>query len=201
MPLAFAAMRNVAPFLLLAVPAASRLLGPARDPAAARRAGPAATRRAGGGEHPLINLALLIAVAVAALALVVADYRRKPHDWAGTRSTSRALAAVRGCDGPLYNHYDEGGYLIWFVPEKPVFVDSRQDPYPLQHIPAALDVERGQAPYRPLFDRWGIRCVFLADRIADRRGAAPRRLADPLSRRPVDRVFGAAVAVSVSSCP
>ena len=69
---------------------------------------------------------------------------------------------MRSCDGPLYNHYDEGGYLIWFTPTKPVFVDNRQDPFPLQHIVDALAVERGKAPYRPLFDRWGIRCVFLS---------------------------------------
>jgi hypothetical protein len=158
MPLAFAAMRNVAPFLLLAVPAASRLLGPHAGLRLASRRPSAA---AGGGEHPLINLGLLVAVAAAALALVVADYRRKPPDWMPI--DGRALAAIRGCDGPLYNHYDEGGYLIWAVPDKPVFIDSRQDPYPLPHLLEALAVERGQAPYRPLFERWGIRCVFLAN--------------------------------------
>ena len=68
---------------------------------------------------------------------------------------------MRACDGPLYNQYDEGGYLIWFVPEKPVFVDNRQDPYPLAHLRAQLDVQWGSAPYRPLFERWGIRCAFL----------------------------------------
>ena len=158
MPLAFAAMRNVAPFLLLAVPAASRLLGPHATLRLASRRSSAA---AGSAEHPLINLGLLVAVAAVALALVVADYWRKPPDWLPI--DGRALAAIRSCDGPLYNHYDEGGFLIWSVPEKPVFIDSRQDPYPLPHMLAALAVERGQAPYRPLFERWGIRCVFLAN--------------------------------------
>ena len=68
---------------------------------------------------------------------------------------------MRGCQGPLYNDYDSGGDLIWFLPERPVFVDNRQDPYPLPFLLEHIAVERGQKPYRPLFDRWGIRCAFL----------------------------------------
>ena len=69
---------------------------------------------------------------------------------------------MRACDGPLYNQYDEGGYLIWFVPEKPVFVDSRQDPYPLRaHARGARrrSGERGALP--PAVRALGIRCAFL----------------------------------------
>ena len=40
-----------------------------------------------------------------------------------------SLRALARCPGNLYNRYDEGGYLIWFAPEKPVFLDGRQDPY------------------------------------------------------------------------
>jgi hypothetical protein len=74
---------------------------------------------------------------------------------------ARALAAARACDGPLYNHYDDGGTLIWFLPEKPVFIDGRQDPYPLSFLVEFVQVEAGQRPYRPLFDRFGIRCALL----------------------------------------
>ena len=100
-------------------------------------------------------------MAVATIALVARNYMTGDKELGWHPIDQRALAAVRACDGPLYNHYDQGGYLIWFVPEKPVFVDGRQDPYPLEHVLAAVDVEREKAPYRPLFDRWGIRCVFL----------------------------------------
>jgi hypothetical protein len=51
--------------------------------------------------------------------------------------------------------------LIWFVPEKPVFIDSRQDPYPLPFLLESIRVEHGDLPYRPLFERWGIGCAFL----------------------------------------
>jgi hypothetical protein len=71
-----------------------------------------------------------------------------------------ALAAVRACPERLYNRYDDGGYLIWFAPSRRVFVDSRQDPYPLPLLLEDQTVEAG-APYRQLFARYGVRCAFL----------------------------------------
>jgi hypothetical protein len=157
LPLAILAMRNIGPWSLLAVPAASHLLGADVPLRAARAAGPPKPP-----EHPFINLAILGVMAIATLGLVARSYLTRDEELGWHPIPDRALTALHDCDGPLYNHYDEGGYLLWFAKEKKVFVDGRQDPYPLAHILAALDVERGRAPYRPLFERWGIRCVFLA---------------------------------------
>jgi len=98
---------------------------------------------------------------IAAVAVVLV-WRSPPEDLDWHPIAAPAIAALRGCEGPLYNHYDEGGYLIWFVPERPVFIDSRQDPYPLPFILDQVAVDRKQKPYRPLFDQWGIRCAFLS---------------------------------------
>jgi hypothetical protein len=161
-PLAFLAVRNVGLFALCALPAASRLLGPhAALRLPWRRDAPAAGAR---GDRPVANLLLLAGMGAAALVFVAWSYRggsapASPLGWHPI--DARALAALRACDGPLYNQYDEGGFLIWFAPDKPVFVDNRQDPYPLAHIRAQLDVQWEKAPYRPLFERWGIRCAFL----------------------------------------
>jgi hypothetical protein len=157
-PMTFAAMRNIGPFLLVALPAASRLLGPdARLPLPARKTASASA----GDEHPLVNLTLLGALSLAAVGLVGWTYRFGGESLHWYAMNDREIAAVRGCDGPLYNQYDEGGLLPWFVPERPIFLDGRQDPYPLPHVLAALDVQWQRAPYRPLFERWGIRCAFL----------------------------------------
>ena len=60
-PMTFAAMRNIGPFLLVALPAVSRLLGPeARLPLPARKNASASA----GDEHPLVNLALLGALSL-----------------------------------------------------------------------------------------------------------------------------------------
>jgi hypothetical protein len=159
LPLAIGALRNIGPFVLLAVPAATHLLGAGFALPARKQEGP---RPAPDPNIGVVNLVVLAAMALVSTGLVARSYRADDPELGWHPINDRALAAVRACDGPLYNHYDEGGYLLWFAPEKRVFVDGRQDPYPLSHVLAALDVERERAPYRPLFDRWGIRCVFLS---------------------------------------
>ncbi len=155
---AFRSLRNFAPFAVVAAPAATHLLGesfrlrlPFRKAAAA----------APSADHPRVNLAMFAGLASVALALVSAAYAvRLP--WLGWRPISRdAVAAVESCRAPYFNHYDDGGVLIWFTPDRPVFVDSRQDPYPLPFMLEAVAVERGDHPYQPLFARWGIGCAFL----------------------------------------
>ena len=157
-PVAVRSLRNVSPFLMLAAPAASRLLGPTFR---FRLPGARAAARPDSPDHPVLNLALLGGAVVLAAAFLVLGWRSGagPLDWRPV--SAQALGAIRGCSGPLYNDYDSGGYLIWFAPERPVFVDNRQDPYPLPFLLEHVAVERGEKPYRPLFDRWGIRCAFL----------------------------------------
>jgi hypothetical protein len=73
----------------------------------------------------------------------------------------------------MFNRHDDGGFLLWFVPERRVFIDSRQDPYPLPFLLEAFRVEDG-APHQELFARWGIRCAFLpvSSRVYERVRAA-----------------------------
>jgi len=150
-PLAVGAVRNASLFLLAAIPAASRLLG------AGVRLGRAPSTSP---DRPRLN-AVLFAVVLAAEALVVVAAWREPHPNLNWHPISDgALAAVRACPGPLYNPYTEGGYLIWFVPDKPVFVDARQDSYPTPFLKEVSAVQHG-GPYAPLFHRFGIRCAFV----------------------------------------
>ncbi len=71
-----------------------------------------------------------------------------------------AVAAVRACDGPLYNRFDDGAYLLWFAPEVPVFIDSRVDPYPDDLLREHIRDE-ATGDYRATFDRYGITCALL----------------------------------------
>jgi hypothetical protein len=160
-PLAVRSLRNTAPFILLATPAASRLLGEDFRPPAWLARLFKRKQRPPSPDKPRLNLAFLAGASVLAAATVATAYA-SPQEGLGWRPIPEgALAAVRACDGPLYNQYGEGGTLIWFVPEKPVFVDGRQDPYPLPFLLEAVEVEGGRKPYRPLFDRFGVRCAFL----------------------------------------
>ncbi|MBW8866856.1 MAG: hypothetical protein JF610_05890, partial [Acidobacteria bacterium] len=101
-PTAVGAVRNVPPFLMLAVPAVAALL-PRCDALAAARS-----------ERPRLNFAIAgIAVAVAVSSVAVAY--ALPADHLGWRPLPAAsVGKLVACRGNLYNRYDEGGYLIWF---------------------------------------------------------------------------------------
>jgi hypothetical protein len=153
-PLAFRSLRHVGPFLLVAPAAASRLLG--ADFRLRRRPAPASP------DHPAANAAILGVITAAALATIAVAWLA-PLEVLNWRPLPPAvLQAVRACPGPLYNHYNEGGYLIWLLPERKVFVDNRQDPFPLDLLLEHVRVESGQLPPDPLFRRFGVRCSFLA---------------------------------------
>ncbi|HVV50755.1 MAG TPA: hypothetical protein VHO06_13910, partial [Polyangia bacterium] len=59
--------------------------------------------------------------------------------------------------------YGDGGALVWFAPQRLDFIDGRQDPFPLPLLRESFEVEQG-GPYRPLFDRFGVRCAFVPAR-------------------------------------
>jgi hypothetical protein len=153
LPLGFLMVRNTAMFLLVAIPAASRLLGPdfrfRRTPAAAASE-----------EHPRLNLALLVGISLVELLGVLVVWRAPPPRSGWQPMSPGAIEAVRSCPDRIYNRFYDGGFLIWFVPERLVFIDNRQDPYPSGFIRETTAVDTG-APYRALFDRYRIRCAFL----------------------------------------
>ncbi len=155
---AFRSLRNFAPFAVVAAPAATHLLGAefrVRLPFRRASGAPASP------DHPRVNALIFSAFAVLAVALVAGAYAVRLPWLAWDPIRPATLAAVESCRAPLFNHYDDGGVLIWFAPDRPVFVDSRQDPYPLPFMLEAISVERGDQPYQPLFARWGIGCAFL----------------------------------------
>jgi hypothetical protein len=155
-PLAFRSVRHIGPFLMLVPAAASRLLGP--DFRLRRKGAPLAPST----DHPGVNAAIVALVSAGVAATVAAGWTRPFEGLVWHPVPDAVLAAVRACRGPLYNHYDQGGFLVWFTPERKVFVDNRQDPYPLPFLLEHIRVEAGTLPHAPLFARYGIRCSFLA---------------------------------------
>jgi hypothetical protein len=145
------AARNVSPFMLVAPAAASRLLGPGR---------PSTEPEA---DRPRLNLAIALAGGALAVAAVVVVWTLplRALGWQPIRPA--AAQAISGCPKPVYNGYNEGGYLVWFVRDQPVFLDGRHDPYPTNLLIEDREVERGADP-RSMFGRFGIRCAALSSR-------------------------------------
>ncbi len=149
LPLAVRSMRNVHIFLLAAMPALVGLISQA----------PATVRRRA-REHEGVN-AIVLGLGAAVAAVVVILAWRAPAPRLGWRPiTPAAVAAIQACEDPIYNTYGDGGILIWFVPERRVFIDNRQDPYAIDLLAANRKLEL-DGDYQALFAQHGVRCVVL----------------------------------------
>jgi hypothetical protein len=151
LPLAVRYSRNITPFVLAALPAISHNLS---------AIGWDLPRQPERREHYRANF-VLVSIAAIACVLVVAFAWRQPLPRLQWRPVSPAvIAAVESCPGSMYNRFDDGGYLIWFAPRVPVFVDNRQDPFPLEFLQEHLHSE-GSGQFEPVFQRYAITCAFL----------------------------------------
>ncbi len=63
--------------------------------------------------------------------------------------------------GRLFNSYNWGGYLLWALPEYPVFVDGRTDLYDDEILEEWLSIVRAEEGWQAALDRWGVRLVLL----------------------------------------
>ena len=147
-PLALTAVRNVPPFLMLAVPAIAALMPGISAATSISR------------ERPRLNAAIAGAAAAAAAAAVWSAYESRPARFNWSPLPVASVSALDRCQGNVYNRYDEGGYLIWFAPGRKVFLDGRQDPYPPSLIKEQLQVE-ASGDFERLFARYDVRCAFL----------------------------------------
>lgn len=151
--LALRAVRNVPLFLLVAGVAATRV-PPAHAP---DTSAPVTRGRAA------VHLAVLAASVVLAAVLVGRQWRADPSPLGWTPMSAAAANAIAGCPPPIYNPYNEGGFILWFAPEQRVFLDSRQDPYPVSLVQAHLHAERS-GEMAPLLEKYRIQCVVLPAR-------------------------------------
>ena len=102
---------------------------------------------------------ILVGGTVATAAAVATIWVAAPQALQWTPVSDRLAEAVRSCPGQLYNDYDEGAALVWWVPDVAVFVDNRQDPYPADVVDAAGGLDA--MSYPAVFQRWHIRCAMV----------------------------------------
>jgi hypothetical protein len=147
-PLAIESSRNISSFLVIAAPALSRLIPLVSDWAPQRR------RR----ERYAMNAGVAALASAACVGTVALAWTRPLERMNWSPVPASVLVQVSSCPGNIYNLYDNGGYLVWFTPDKPVFMDSRQDPFPRELVTAQIDAERtGQ--YQTLFAKYDVACA------------------------------------------
>jgi hypothetical protein len=74
---------------------------------------------------------------------------------------SIAYMREHGGLGNMLNSYNWGGYLIWALPQYPVFVDGRTDLYDDELLSQYLTAVRAEPGWRDVLQRWQIGVVLL----------------------------------------
>jgi hypothetical protein len=148
LPLAVRYSRVIPMFVLLALPVIARGWEAWR-PAKARS-----------DDVSVVHSVAVLAVALGAAVWVVGSWATTDPALEWEPVTPAAISALRDCGEPIFNRFDDGGFLIWFAPDIPVFIDSRVDPFPKDFLREQLDRESA-GDYEATFAEWHIGCAFL----------------------------------------
>lgn len=108
-------------------------------------------------------LVLLVAVGIGAWSAprLSAEHITKELEARMPAGAVRALAAS-GLEGPLFNSYDWGGYVIWQMwPEYSVYVDGRTDLYGDSILEEYLSLWRAEDGWEATMDKYGFRLALL----------------------------------------
>lgn len=160
--LALTAVRNVALFAVVAVPALARhaeyLLRDGLQWLPSRPARPPAR------PHPKINLGLVALAAL--LAVGKLGVMTLPGVNAGAAAQNFPVDAVAFLEtahpqGRLFNDYGWGAYLMWAAPDYPVFIDGRADLYGDEIIGQWLRVVGVKPGWDAVLDYWDVRLVLM----------------------------------------
>lgn len=68
---------------------------------------------------------------------------------------------IKHPEGPLFNSYNLGGYLLWMLPEYLVFIDGRADLYGDEVIQEWMDISNGTDEGLRQLETRGIRLILL----------------------------------------
>ena len=162
---AFLARRNIAPLSLVMAPVLMRQTWPVVESVLAGIKLPASVS---GDVNPALagalNWMILVLVILASLVKSSAALTPQMIDKA-----QRQIAPVRAVEwirqnhltGLMYNSYNWGGYLLWALPEEPVFVDARTDLYDDEFLRQYFQVMQIRPGWQDVLDRYGVRLALI----------------------------------------
>ncbi len=163
--MAFMSQRSIGPFLVIAVPVVSTYLEDLWNmstslfqgsKAGYQRQSPGIKSRTAAMINTII-LAFLVAIGVGRAffltrpALIHADFPYQAVTWMQENRPN----------GLMFNSYNWGGYLIWTLPEYPVFIDGRADLYGDGLLSDWWKVVNATDAGLKLLEKWNIRLVFV----------------------------------------
>jgi hypothetical protein len=157
--LALYAGRNISTFAIVAGPVLSRHL----DALLRDRGLVLARSRPPRGVALGINWAVLVLIVIAALVKIAVTLNPKAvADAQATYLPVKAAIYLNDAkpSGPMFNSYNWGGYLMFAVPQIPVFVDGRTDLYDDTLLNEWLNTTQAHN-WRETFDKWHIQLVVI----------------------------------------
>jgi hypothetical protein len=160
---AFLARRNIAPFALVVAPVLARCAQPVLDAVRARLQLPASVnpsvnpRLANALNWLIVILVVLAALIKGGLALTPQMIQKAQDEGAPVRAV--AWIKQNHPAGPMYNSYNWGGYLLWALPEEPVFADGRTDVYN-EFLPEYVQVMFVRPGWQAVLDKYTVRFVL-----------------------------------------
>jgi hypothetical protein len=115
------------------------------------------------GQH-VLNLFIFGVLALVGLSkLVYATSPALVNTYMAQFYPVRAVAWIEGNNpqGNMFNEYNWGGYLTWYLPSYPVFIDGRVDPYGNEIIGEWLSVIKADPGWQSILDNWNIHLILL----------------------------------------
>jgi hypothetical protein len=160
--MSFMAGRNIALFALVAAPSLARHGASTLKPILAGRGTgaqlPEKTAR-------FVNGALVLLACVASLLKIQEPLKRSVNEAAFTEQVPVAASShllEQGVEGPLFNSYNWGGYVIWkLYPRYLSFVDGRTDLFNDEILEDYLQVWRAENGWEAILSEWNIQMVMV----------------------------------------
>ena len=143
-------------FVLIAVPIVCQRVGdwPTSQPEPARSPSVPAF---------LLNAAIVLGVVVFACVQTADVIHRQPQsELKGFPARAVAFLQTHPPSGPIFNHYDWGGYLIWkLYPSTRVFIDGRADLYGAKLLNEFADTYQFKDDWQRTLQQWRIGTVLI----------------------------------------
>ncbi|MBK8021346.1 MAG: hypothetical protein IPK19_07895 [Chloroflexi bacterium] len=120
--------------------------------------------RRSSGRMAVINVILIAVIALAAVVKTLSVVLPRMVDEAMEASLPvEAVAYIQENqpEGPMFNSYNWGGYLVYALREYPVFVDGRTDLYGDDLLMRYLQAATGGDSWRDLFEQYDIRLALI----------------------------------------
>jgi hypothetical protein len=156
--------RNIALFALVAAPVVVRYGSHALEEWRRRLNRPVQARPPARSGAYMLNWALLTLVIAASSVKISQPISAATNEKA--KADMLPVEAVRFLRterpaGPLFNSYNWGGYLIWELPDYPVFVDGRTDLYDDEFLTDYLSIVFAEEGWSKKLDTYGINLVLI----------------------------------------